>query len=85
MRWPTDGGCLSNAGGEGSPTLSSSTASVLHGDDGATEQRTDGREATTHPYLARQMSVVGFWKTLKVRTLGFARSLFLPPIYALTL
>ena len=28
MRWPADGGRLSNAGGEGSPTLSSSTASV---------------------------------------------------------
>ena len=37
-RWPADGGRLSNAGGEGSPTLSSSTASVCHGDDGATDR-----------------------------------------------
>ena len=63
-RWPADGSRLSNAGGEGSPTLSSSTASVRHGDDGATGQRTDGREATAHPYLARQMSDVGFRQTL---------------------
>ena len=66
---------LGDAGGEGSPTLNSSTASVCHGDDGATERRTDGREATAHPYLACQMSDVGFWQTLKVRTLGCARSL----------
>ena len=32
-----DGSRLSNAGGEGSPMLSSSTASVRHGDDRATE------------------------------------------------
>ena len=73
MRWPTDGGHLSNAGGEGSPALSSSTASVRHGNDGATERRIDGREAMAHPYPARQMSDVGFGKTLKVRTLGCAR------------
>ena len=69
-------------GGEGSPTLSSSTASVCHGDGGATERLIDGREATAHPYLARQMSDVGFRQTLKVRTLGCARSLSLLPIYA---
>ena len=40
-------------------------------------------ETTAHPYLARQMSDVGFWQTLKVRTLGCARSLSLLPIYAL--
>ena len=42
-----------------------------------------GEEAPAHPYLARQMSDVGFWKTLKVRTPGCARSLSLLPIYAL--
>ena len=36
-----------------------------------------------HPYLARQMSDVGFRQTLEVRTLGCARSLSLLPIYAL--
>ena len=44
---------------------------------------TGGEEAPAHPYLARQMSEVGFWQTLKVRTLGCARSLSLLPIYAL--
>ena len=39
MRWPADRSRLSNAGGEGSPALSSSAASVRHGDDGATDQR----------------------------------------------
>ena len=67
---PIDGSRLSDAGAEGTSTLSSSTASVRHGDDGATERRTDGREATAHPYLARQMSDVGFRQTLKVLTLG---------------
>ena len=77
--WPSDGSRLSNAGGEGSPALSSSAASVRHGDDRATERRIDGREATAHPYLARQMSDFGFRQTLKVRTLGCARrSLPLP-------
>ena len=52
-RWPADGSRLSNAGGEGSPALSSSAASVRHGDDGATERQTDGREATVHPYVER--------------------------------
>ena len=64
--WPADGSRLSNAGGEGSLALSASAASVRHGDDGATERRIDGREATVHPYLARQMSDVGFRQTLKV-------------------
>ena len=59
-RWPADGSRLSNAGGEGSPALNSSAASVRHGDDGATERRIDGREATAHPYLARQMSDIEF-------------------------
>ena len=40
-------------------------------------------EAPAHPYLARQMSDVGFRQTLKVQTLGCARSLSLLPIYAL--
>ena len=79
-RWPANGSRLSDAG---NPALSSSTASVRHGNDGAMEQRTDGRETTAHPYLARQMSDVGFRQTLKVRTLGCARSLSLLPIYAL--
>ena len=83
MRWPADGSRLSNAGGDGSPTLSSSTASVRHGDDGTSERLSDEREATTHPYPARQVSDVGFRQTLKVLTLGCARSLFLLPIYAL--
>ena len=82
-RWPANGSRLSDAGGEGSPTLRSSTASVRHGDDGATERRTDGKEAMAHPYLARQMLDVGFRQTLEVRTLGCARSLSLLPIYAL--
>ena len=34
--WPADRSRLSDAGGEGSSTLSSSTASIRHGDDGAT-------------------------------------------------
>ena len=42
-----------------------------------------GEEAPAHPYLARQMSDVGFRQTLKVRTLGCVRSLSLLPIYAL--
>ena len=42
-----------------------------------------GEEAPAHPYLARQMSDVGFRQTLKVRILGCARSLSLLPIYAL--
>ena len=81
--WPADGSRLSNAGGVGSPTLNWSTASVRHGDDGAMERRTNGREATAHPYLARQMSDVGFRQTLKVQTLGCVRSLSLLPIHAL--
>ena len=76
---------MSDTSGEGSPTLSPSTASVRHGDDGAMERRTDGREATAHPYLARQMSDVGFRQTLKVQTLGCVRSLSLLRIYALAL
>ena len=60
--WLADGSRLSDAGGEGSPALSTSKVSVLHGDDGATgrgatEQR---KEASAHPYLARQMSDIGF-------------------------
>ena len=70
--WPADRSHLSDAGGEGSPALSSSTASVRHGDDGVTDRLIDEREATTHPYLARQMLDVGFRQTLKVRTLGCA-------------
>ena len=81
--WPADGSLLRDAGGEGSPMLSSSTASVCHGDDGAMEQQTDGRETMVHPYLAHQMSDVGFRQTLKVQTLGCARSLSFQPIYAL--
>ena len=42
-----------------------------------------GGGAPVHPYLARQMSDVGFRQTLKVQTLGCARSLSLQPIYAL--
>ena len=78
-RWPANGSHLSDAGGEGSPTLSSSTASIRHGNDGAMEQRTDGRETTAHPYLARQMSDFGFRQTLEVRTLGCARRFRLLP------
>ena len=48
-----------------------------------TERRSDGKEATAYPYLARQMSDVGLRLTLKVRTLGCARSLSLLPIYTL--
>ena len=55
-----DGSRLSNAGSEGSSALSLSAASIRHGDDGATQRRIDGREATAHPYLARQMSDLGF-------------------------
>ena len=39
-RWPADGSRLSNAGGEGSPALSSSAASVRHG---TTERRSADR------------------------------------------
>ena len=59
-RWPADGSRLSNAGDEGSPALSSSTASVRHGKDRATERRIHEKGATAHPYLVRQMSDVGF-------------------------
>ena len=40
------------------------------------KRSTEGR-APAHPYLARQMSDVGFWQTLKVRTLGAREDL--PP------
>ena len=55
-----DGSRLSNAGSEGSSALSLSAASIRHGDDGAAERRVNGREATAHPYLACQMSDLGF-------------------------
>src|SRR3954463_13603255 len=38
-------------------------------------QRSGGRQILAHPYLARQMSDLGFRLTLKVRTLGCARRL----------
>ena len=47
------------------------------------DEQASGGGAPAHPYLARQMSDVGFRQTSKVRTLGCARSLSLLPIYAL--
>ena len=37
------------------------------------EEQGDERRIPVHPYLARQMSDLGFWQTLEVRTLGCAR------------
>ena len=50
---------------------------------GSVGELNGGEEAPAHPYLARQMSDVGFRQTLKVRTLGCAQSLSFPPIYTL--
>ena len=78
MRWPTDGGRLSDTGGEGSPTLSSSTASVRHGDDGATGRETMQGKLRRTPTWRAKCRITGSGKTLKVRTLGCVRSSFLP-------
>ena len=48
-RWPAYGSRLSDAGGEGSPTLSSSTTSVRHGDDRATGHVTTKRKLQRTP------------------------------------
>ena len=72
-RWPADGSRLSNAGGEGSPALSASAASVRHGDDGATGRgATEGKLRRTPTWRAK-CRITGSGKTLKVRTLGCAR------------
>ena len=43
------------------------------------EEQGDGRRIPAHPYLARQMSDLGFRQTLEVRTLGCARRFRLLP------
>ena len=75
MGTPADGGHLGDAGGESSPTLGASPASVSHGHDGRSYANS-GRKIPAHPYLARQMSDFGFRQTLEVRTLGCARRSF---------
>ena len=79
-RWPADGSHLSDAGGEGSPVLSASVASVLHGDD-----ETMGRGATKGklrrtPTWRAKCRITGSGKTLKVRTLGCARRSLSPKL-----
>ena len=103
MRWPTDGSHLSNASGEGSPTLISSAASVCHGGDGgradgrsararrvsamdATNDGTrhSGRKIPAHPYLARQMSDIGFRQNPYGSNSGVHAKIFPLPIHILT-
>ena len=43
------------------------------------EEQGDGRRIPEHPYLARQMSDLGFQQTLEVRTLGCTRRFRLLP------
>ena len=53
-RWPIYGSRLSDAGREGSPTLSSSMASVRHVNDGAMErQRMEGKLRRTPTWRAK--------------------------------
>ena len=70
---PVDGSLLSNAGGKGGLALSASSASVRHGDDGATGRgATEGKLRRTPTWRAN-CRISGSGKTLKVRTLGCAR------------
>ena len=82
-RWPADGSRLSNSGAEGSPALSSSAASILHEDDGATERRISEMEDMVHPYLARQMSDLGFRQNPQGSNTGVHAEISSLPIYAL--
>ena len=72
-RWPADGSRLSDAGGEGSPALSMSAASVRHGDDRATGRGATERKLQRTPTWRAKCRITGSGKTLKVRTLGCAR------------
>ena len=73
MRRPADGSRLSNAGGEGSPVLSASVASVRHGHDGATGcGATEGKIRRAPTWRAKSW-ISRSGKTLKVRTLGCTR------------
>ena len=71
-RATANGRRLGDAGGESSPTLGASSASVSHGHDGRSDAASR-RKILVHPYLARQMSDFGFRQTLEVRTLGCAQ------------
>ena len=66
MRWPADGSRLSDAGGEGSPTLSSSTASVRHGCSKTMEHITAERRFRRTPTWPAKCRISGSGKTLKV-------------------
>ena len=81
MRWATDGSRLSNAGGEGSPALGSSMASVRHGDDGATDQW-KGSYGAPLPGAPNVGSGV-LAKPLRFKLWGAREVLSLLPIYAL--
>ena len=74
-RWPADGSRLSDPSGEGSLTLSSSTASVRHGDDGAMERRTDGRKLRRTPTWRTKCRMWGSGKPLRFELWG-AREFF---------
>ena len=83
MRWPVDGSRLSDAGGEGSPALSSSAASVCHGDDGAMEHRsTEGSYGAPLPGTLNVGSGVPA-KPLRFKLWGAREVLSLLPIYTL--
>ena len=71
--WPADKGRLSNTGGESSPALSASSASVLHGDDEATGRGATEGKLRRIPTWRAKCWITGSGKTLKVRTLGCAR------------
>ena len=71
--WPVNGSRLGDAGGEGSPALSASSASVRHGDDEATECGVADGKLRRTPTLRAKCRITGSGKTLKVRTLGCAR------------
>ena len=76
--WPADRGRLSNAGGEDSPALGAGAACIRHGDDEATWRGvTEGKLRCTPTWRPRCW-IMGSGKTLKVRTLGCARSSFPP-------
>ena len=71
-RRPTDGCRLGDAGGESSPTLGASSASVRHGCDEAMECRTVERRFWRTPTWRAKCWISVSGKTLKVRTLGCA-------------
>ena len=76
--WPTDGSRLSDAGGEGSPTLSASAACVRHGGDEAAGRGAIKGKLRRTPTWRAKCRISGSGKTLEVRTLGCARRSPLP-------